>query len=35
MRVEPGDEVTMWGANLDTTTDLDIARLKLLAHAIP
>jgi hypothetical protein len=35
MRVAPGDEVTMWGANLDTTTDLDIARLKLLAHAIP
>ena len=35
MRVAPGDEVTMWGANLDTTTNISIARLKLLAHAIP
>ena len=35
MRGEPDDEVTMWAANLDTTDDLDIARLKLLAHAIP
>lgn len=35
MRVAPDDEVTMWAANLDATTDIDIARLKLLAHAIP
>lgn len=35
MRMEPDDEVTMWAANIDATTDLDIARLKLLAHAIP
>lgn len=35
MRVEPGDEVTMWAANLDTTTNLNIIRLKLSAHAIP
>jgi hypothetical protein len=35
MRVAPGDEVTMWAANLDTTTDITMARYKLLAHAIP
>lgn len=35
MRVEPGDEVTMWAANLDTTTNINIIRLKLSAHAIP
>lgn len=35
LRMEPDDEVTMWAANIDATTDLDIARLKLLAHAIP
>jgi hypothetical protein len=35
MRVAPGDEVTMWAANIDSTTDITIARLKLLAHAIP
>jgi hypothetical protein len=35
MRVAPGDEVTMWAANIDATTNISIARLKLLAHAIP
>jgi hypothetical protein len=35
MRVAPGDEVTMWAANLDATTNLNIIRLKLSAHAIP
>jgi hypothetical protein len=34
MRVAPDDEVTMWAANLDGTTNISIARLKLLAHAI-
>jgi hypothetical protein len=34
MRVAPGDEVTMWAANLDGTTNIDVARLKLLAHAV-
>ena len=34
MRMEPGDEVTMWVSNIDATDDLDIARFKLLAHAI-
>lgn len=34
LRMEPDDEVTMWAANLETTDDLDIARLKLLAHAV-
>jgi hypothetical protein len=35
LRMEPDDEVTMLAANKDTTDDIDIARLKLLAHAIP
>jgi len=35
IKLEPADEVTMLAANLDATTNLDIARLKLLAHAIP
>jgi hypothetical protein len=35
LKMEPGDEVTMWAANLDTTTNLNIIRLKLSAHAIP
>jgi hypothetical protein len=35
LKMEPDDEVTMLAANIDATTDLDIARLKLLAHAIP
>lgn len=33
-RMEPGDEVSMWAANIDTTDDLDIDRFKLLAHAV-
>jgi hypothetical protein len=35
IRMAPGDEVTMWAANLDGTTNLSIARYKMLAHAIP
>jgi hypothetical protein len=35
IKLEPNDEVTMLAANLDATTNLNIARLKLLAHAIP
>jgi hypothetical protein len=35
MKVEPGDEVTMWAANKDATDNLDIDRFKLIAHAIP
>jgi len=34
LKMEPDDEVTMWAANIDDTTNLEIARLKLLAHAI-
>jgi hypothetical protein len=34
-RMEPGDEVTMWGSNIDATDDLELERFKLLAHAIP
>lgn len=34
MRMEPGDEVSMWGANIDATDDLTIERFKFLAHAI-
>lgn len=33
-RMEPGDEVSMWAANIDTTDDLVIDRFKLLAHAV-
>lgn len=33
-RVQPGDEVSMWGANIDATDDLVIERFKLLAHAV-
>jgi len=33
-RMEPGDEVSMWAANIDTTDDLEIDRFKLLAHAV-
>ena len=35
VRMAPGDEVTMWAANINATTNISIARLKLLAHAIP
>jgi hypothetical protein len=34
-RMEPGDEVTMLAANIDTTTNITVERFKLLAHAIP
>lgn len=34
VRFEPGDEVSMYGANIDATTDLEVERFKLLAHAI-
>ena len=33
-RIEPGDEVTMLGANIDATDDLVLERFKLLAHAV-
>ncbi len=33
-RVEPGDEVSMWVASIDTTDDVEIERFKLLAHAV-
>jgi hypothetical protein len=33
-RMEPGDEVTMLGANIDATDDLVLERFKLLAHAV-
>ena len=33
-RMEPGDEVTMLGANIDATDDLELERFKLLAHAV-
>jgi hypothetical protein len=35
LRMAPDDEVTMLATNLDSTTSLDIIRLKLSAHAIP
>jgi hypothetical protein len=35
MRVAPNDEITMWAANIDATTDITVDRFKLLAHAIP
>ena len=34
LRFEPGSEVSMYGANIDATTDLEVERFKLLAHAI-
>lgn len=34
MKLEPGDEVTMLAANIDTTNNITIARYKMLAHAI-
>ena len=33
-RVEPGDEISLWVANIDGTTNLRLDRYKLLAHAI-
>jgi hypothetical protein len=35
LKLEPGDEVTMWAANKDTTVNLTIDRFKMIAHAIP
>lgn len=34
IRMAPGDEVSMWGANITGTADLTVERFKLLAHAI-
>lgn len=34
LKMEPNDEVTMWAANIDATTNVSIQRLKLLAHAV-
>lgn len=34
MKLEPGDEVTMLAANIDTTDNIVISRYKMLAHAI-
>jgi hypothetical protein len=34
LKMEPGDEVTMLAANIDTTDNLTIARYKMLAHAV-
>jgi hypothetical protein len=34
LKLEPDDEVTMLAANIDGTTNLTIARYKMLAHAI-
>lgn len=33
MKLEPGDEVTMWGANIDATDNLSIERFKMAAFA--
>jgi hypothetical protein len=35
MRLNAGDEVTMLAANKDTTDDINIARLKMIAYSIP
>ena len=35
MRLEAGDEVTMLAANKGSTTDISIARLKMIAYSIP
>jgi hypothetical protein len=34
MKLEPDNEVTMWAANIDGTTNLTIDRYKMLAHAV-
>ena len=34
IRMEPADEVSMWAANLSSTTDVTVERYKLLAHAV-
>ena len=33
-RVEPDDEISLWVANLSSTTNLSVERFKILAHAI-
>jgi len=33
-RMEPGDEVSLWVANIDATDDVVVARFNLLAHAV-
>jgi hypothetical protein len=35
VKLGPGDEVTMYAANLDATDDIDLTRYKMVAHAIP
>ena len=35
LKLEPGDEVTMYAANRSSGTALTIDRLKMIAHAIP
>lgn len=35
LKMAPGDEVTMWAANKDTSVDITIDRFKMIAHAIP
>lgn len=35
LKLEPGDEVSMYAANKSTGTALTIERLKMIAHAIP
>jgi len=32
--MEPGDEVSLWVANIDATDDVVVARFNLLAHAV-
>jgi len=34
LKLEPDDEITMYGANLSSTTNLSIDRFKMTAHAI-
>jgi hypothetical protein len=34
LKLEPGDEITMLAANIDTTTNLTIQRYKMLAHPV-
>ena len=35
IRLEPGDEVSMYAANIDAVTNLTIDRFKMMAYAIP
>jgi hypothetical protein len=35
VKLGPGDEVTMYAANLSATDNIDLARYKMIAHAIP